>query len=161
MAPISTSKFVFIALIGATLAGCANSPVYTETPALITTPPAPLKPDRKAAFVTKTPLAVVTNKYAAKIKGASYGLASFYEHDLETASGEKFDPHKMTAAHPTLPFGTRLRVTDVTTGRFVTVRINDRGPFVPGRIVDVSYTAAEKLGIIERGVAMVKLDVVP
>jgi len=162
MAPISTSQFVFIALIGATLAGCANSSVYTETPALIATNrPAPLKPDRKAAFVTKTPLAVVTNKHAAKIKDASYGLASFYEHDLETASGEKFDPHKMTAAHPTLPFGTRLRVTDVTTGRFVTVRINDRGPFVPGRIVDVSYTAAEKLGIIERGVAMVKLDVVP
>ena len=66
----------------------------------------------------------------------------------------------MTAAHQTLPFGTRLRVTDVATGRSVTVRVNDRGPFVPGRVVDVSASAAETLGITGKGVAKVKLDVV-
>jgi len=59
-----------------------------------------------------------------------------------------------------LPFGTRLRVTNVSTGRSVTVRINDRGPFVSGRVVDVSYSAAESLGIVDRGIAKVKLDVI-
>jgi rare lipoprotein A len=71
-----------------------------------------------------------------------------------------FDAHQLTAAHPTLPFGTRLRVTNVTTGKSVTVRVNDRGPFKHGRIVDVSYSAAQSLGMVGRGVAKVKLDVV-
>jgi len=66
----------------------------------------------------------------------------------------------LTAAHRTLPFGTRVRVTNVATGRSVTVRVNDRGPFVPGRILDVSHFAAETLGIVGQGVAKVKLDVV-
>ena len=67
---------------------------------------------------------------------------------------------EMTAAHPTLPFGTKLRVTDVASGKSVTVRVNDRGPYVPGRVVDVSYSAANALGIVGKGVANVKLDVV-
>jgi rare lipoprotein A len=91
---------------------------------------------------------------------ASHGIASFYTEGTQTASGEKFDTHEMTAAHPTLPFGTRLRVTNVATGRSVTVRVNDRGPYVPGRIVDVSHSAAESLGIVDKGVANVRLDVV-
>ncbi len=70
-------------------------------------------------------------------KIASQGVASFYTEEQQTASGEKFDTHDLTAAHPTLPFGTRLRVTNVATGRSVTVRVNDRGPYVPGRVVDV------------------------
>ena len=68
--------------------------------------------------------------------------------------------HELTAAHPTLPFGTRLRVTNVASGRSVTVRVNDRGPYVAGRVVDVSYAAAETLGMVGGGVAKVKLDVV-
>jgi rare lipoprotein A len=88
-----------------------------------------------------------------------YGIASFYTEGSQTASGEKFDGHQLTAAHPTLPFGTRVRITNVTNGRSVTVRINDRGPFVAGRVVDVSYSAAESLGMTERGIAKVKLDV--
>ena len=100
------------------------------------------------------------NKPAAKTQDASYGLASFYGHKSQTASGEKFNARELTAAHRTLPFGTRVRVTNVATGRSVTVLVNDRGPFVTGRIVDVSYSAAEMLGIIGRGVAKVKLDVV-
>jgi rare lipoprotein A len=97
---------------------------------------------------------------SAERQVASRGLASFYTEGTQTASGEKFDPHELTAAHPTLPFGTRLRVTNVASGRSVTVRVNDRGPFVPGRNVDVSYAAAERLGMVGRGVAKVKLDVV-
>ena len=91
---------------------------------------------------------------------ASHGIASFYTEEQQTANGEKFNPKALTAAHRTLPFGTRLRVTNVATGRSVTVRINDRGPYIPGRVVDVSYVAAESLGIVGRGIAKVKLDVV-
>jgi len=90
----------------------------------------------------------------------SYGLASFYGEGSETASGEKFSPNELTAAHPTLPFGTRLRVTNVSNGRSVIVRVNDRGPFVRGRTVDVSSSAAERIGMIDQGVAKVKLDVI-
>jgi len=91
---------------------------------------------------------------------ASRGVASFYSDEQLTANGEKFNPKALTAAHRTLPFGTRLRVTNVANGRSVTVRINDRGPYVPGRVVDVSHSAAESLGIVGRGIAKVKLDVI-
>ena len=101
-----------------------------------------------------------SNDNAAPTQIASSGIASFYTEGQQTASGEKFDTHDLTAAHPTLPFGTRLLVTNVATGKSVTVRVNDRGPFIPGRVVDVSYAAAETLGMVDGGIAKVKLDVV-
>jgi peptidoglycan lytic transglycosylase len=88
------------------------------------------------------------------------GLASFYGSGQQTASGERFNPRALTAAHRTLPFGTKVRVTNVRSGRNVTVRINDRGPFVPGRVIDLSQAAAEELGIVGHGIAKVKLDIV-
>ena len=88
------------------------------------------------------------------------GLASFYGSPQQTANGEQFNPRALTAAHRTLPFGTKVRVTNVRSGRTVTVRINDRGPFVPGRVIDLSQAAAEELGMVGRGIAKVKLDVV-
>ena len=88
------------------------------------------------------------------------GLASFYSEDRETASGERFDKHGLSAAHPSLPFGTRLRVTNVRNGRSVTVRVNDRGPFVHGRIIDVTSAAAEALGMVNAGLAKVTLNIV-
>ena len=91
------------------------------------------------------------------------GIASWYgkPHDgLRTASGEPFDMHALTAAHRTLPFGTIVRVTDLNSGKFVHVRINDRGPFRPDRIIDLSYEAAKKLGIVSRGAARVKIKVI-
>jgi rare lipoprotein A len=90
------------------------------------------------------------------------GVASYYAdayHGRPTASGEKFDMHKMTAAHRTLPFGTLVRVTRADTGQSVTVRVNDRGPFVQGRVIDLSYAAARKLGMLKSGLAEVRLDV--
>ncbi len=90
------------------------------------------------------------------------GIASYYADEYAgrpTASGELFDPSKMTAAHRTLPFGTVVRVTDPATGRSVVVRINDRGPFRPGRVIDLSRAAAAELGILRRGVAPVRLQV--
>ncbi|MGA7810953.1 septal ring lytic transglycosylase RlpA family protein, partial [Bradyrhizobium sp.] len=102
----------------------------------------------------------VSHRDAGGTKIASQGLASFYTEGTQTASGERFDAHELTAAHPSLPFGTKLRVTNVATGKSVTVRVNDRGPYVPGRVVDVSYSAARMLGMVGGGVAKVKLDVV-
>lgn len=91
--------------------------------------------------------------------GSSYGVASFYSYGGQTASGEQFDPGKLTAAHRTLPFGTRLQVTNLDSGRSVVVRVNDRGPFIQGRVVDVSYEAARKLDLLESGIAKVKVEV--
>lgn len=91
---------------------------------------------------------------------AKVGLASFYNEGSRTASGERLDPADLTAAHPSLPFGTRVRVTSVDTGRSVIVRVNDRGPFVRGRVLDVSYSAARQLDMTKQGVAKVKFEVV-
>ena len=154
-----------VTLAAASLAACAQSSVVTKRSELLAGSQTPYNrmtsfvTDRRVATVRKhTPFA--SNKTAAETQVASHGVASFYTEGTQTASGERFDTHELTAAHPTLPFGTRLRVTNVATGRSVTVRVNDRGPFVPGRVVDVSYAAAETLGMVEGGVAKVKLDVV-
>jgi rare lipoprotein A len=88
------------------------------------------------------------------------GSASYYAtkfHGRRTASGETFNNNAMTAAHRTLPFGTMVRVTNPASGKSVVVRINDRGPFTKGRMIDVSRAAAEQLGLVQRGHAMVEL----
>lgn len=90
------------------------------------------------------------------------GLVSWYGaafHNRPTASGELFDSGGMTMAHPTLPFGTQVKVTNVRNGRSVVVRVNDRGPFVGQRIADLSRAAAEQLGMLKRGVARVRIEV--
>lgn len=88
------------------------------------------------------------------------GLASFYWQSQKTASGERFDKEAMTAAHRTLPFGTRVRVTNVSNGRTVVVRINDRGPFKPGRVIDLSWAAAGVIDMRSRGITKVKVEVI-
>ncbi len=90
------------------------------------------------------------------------GIASWYGepfHGRRTSSGEIYDMHRLTAAHLTLPFGTIVLVTDLETGKSVIVRINDCGPYVEGRIIDLSFAAAEKLGIVQKGLAKVGLKV--
>lgn len=91
------------------------------------------------------------------------GIASWYGIPFDgrrTSSGEIFDMHALTAAHRTLPFNTWLEVTDLQSGKQVEVRINDRGPFVDGRIIDLSMGAADQLGIIRAGLAKVRLKVI-
>jgi len=91
------------------------------------------------------------------------GLASWYGEQFDgrkTASGETFDMYAMTACHPTLPFGTLVRVVNETNGRSVVVRITDRGDLAKGRIIDLSYGAAEKLAMTEAGLAPVVVDVI-
>jgi rare lipoprotein A len=166
--PWNVVRLLAVVLGAVSLAACAQSSVVGRnsewvgagrqaslelhrTPSLVT--------DRHAAVTRKhTPFASSTNSAATRL--ASQGVASFYTEGTRTASGERFDTHELTAAHPSLPFGTRLRVTNVATGRSVTVRVNDRGPFVRGRVVDLSYAAAERLGMVGRGTAKVKLNVV-
>ena len=90
------------------------------------------------------------------------GVASWYGdkfHGRRTANGEVYDMHLLTAAHKTLPFHTLVKVTRLDDGRSVTVRINDRGPFVAGRIIDLSYAAAKRLGMADAGTARVRLDI--
>jgi rare lipoprotein A len=88
------------------------------------------------------------------------GKASYYSNKLaghKMANGEKYDPDRLTAAHKTLPFNTKLKVMNPANGKSVKVKVTDRGPFSPGRVVDLSYEAARKLDILQSGVAPVKL----
>lgn len=99
-----------------------------------------------------------------KTKAYEVGPASWYGkffHGKQTASGEPYNMYEMTAAHPDLPLGTRVKVTNLHNDRAVIVRVNDRGPLVPGRIIDLSYGAAQVLGFTGKGVQKVRLDIVP
>jgi rare lipoprotein A len=87
-------------------------------------------------------------------KASWYGQ---YHQGKETASGEAFDPQALTAAHPTLPLGTTATVTNLATGKSVQVKINDRGPYVKGRKIDLSQAAAQKIGLTKKGVSKVKI----
>jgi rare lipoprotein A (peptidoglycan hydrolase) len=89
------------------------------------------------------------------------GMASWYGEPQMTASGERFDPRALTAAHRSLPLGTRVRVTNTHNGKSVVVRINDRGPYSHARIIDLSEAAAKLLDMIEAGVVPVVLEVLP
>jgi|ERR1700722_4972546 rare lipoprotein A len=99
----------------------------------------------------------------ARTKPYQVGTASWYGEFFDgkqTASGEDYDMYDMTAAHPTLPMGSYVRVTNLRNGRAVVVKVNDRGPIVPGRIIDLSYGAAQVLQFEKRGVQKVRLDLV-
>jgi rare lipoprotein A len=105
--------------------------------------------------VTDNPIADIVDE--TEIGG---GMASYYGNELagnRTASGERFDPAQLTAAHRSLPFGSLVRVTNTSNGDSVVVRINDRGPFAHGRVIDVSTAAAREIGMHRSGTARVKL----
>jgi rare lipoprotein A len=155
-----------VALAAGLLSACSQTSAGTGPSSLLSAvqqPSAKTETTRKRVARTRhrqTPNRQTPKPTRVANLTTSDGIASFYSQGSRTASGEKFNPRELTAAHPTLPFGTRVRVTNVSTGRSVTVRINDRGPFIRGRVIDVSHSAAESLGMVGRGVAKVKLDVV-
>jgi rare lipoprotein A len=100
---------------------------------------------------------------AAKTKPYQVGTASWYGSDFDgkpTASGEPYNMYDLTAAHPALPLGSWVKVTNLHNGRAVVVKVNDRGPIVPGRIIDLSYSAARALEFKDKGLQRVRLDVV-
>lgn len=107
---------------------------------------------------------LITNYSFAQKKGFEQtGIASFYADKFEgktTSNGEIYFHDKKTAAHPSLPFGSIVKVTNLENNKFVVIRINDRGPFIAGRIIDLSQSAAKDLGFIEKGVAKVKIEVI-
>lgn len=129
------------------LAGCTNSPskhitlTKTDTPVVVQKPEEPQKP-------------VIIHK--------EEGIASWYGgkfNNRKTASGERFNQNAITAAHKTLPLGTKVIVTNIDNGKQLVIKINDRGPYSKNRILDVSKQAAVKLGMIERGTSRITLEV--
>lgn len=169
-------RFFAPSLLMAVLAGCAT-PLAGPVPAGAATDPLPVVPHGPAIPPTRNSdiLADPAGSAAAErsADGArspdgsrdsagvlEKGLASWYGskfHGRRTASGERYDRHAMTAAHRTLPFGTRVRVRSVVTGKEVVVRINDRGPFKRSRVIDLSQAAFNALGLQGRGVTQVEL----
>lgn len=136
------------ALLSSLLPGCTRLLGREETP-----PPSVVTPQVKEEMPMPE---------GAKVE--QVGAASWYgpaQNGKETASGETFDQNKLTAAHPTLPLGTKAVVTNLETGKSVAVTINDRGPFVKGRKIDLSRAAAQKLGMTKKGVAKVKIETKP
>jgi rare lipoprotein A len=140
-----------------------DGPGANPPPGLLDTPDAVVKYEPYAKFANK-PYAVFGQTYTPLINDEPFtqrGVASWYGvkfHGQRTSSGEPYDMYKMTAAHPTLPIPSYARVTSLETGKSVVVRINDRGPFHSDRIVDVSYTAALKLGLLGKGSHQVQID---
>jgi len=133
-------------LVGAfVLTGCAT----------VTRAPATATPTSRAAPPSSTPREP-SDRPSQAGKASWYGVP---HHGRKTASGEAYDMHALTAAHRTLPLGTRLRVINVDNGRTVVVRINDRGPFVDGRVIDLSRAAARELGTLEDGLFNVRFEV--
>lgn len=140
-----------------------DGPSLRPLPHLELVPDAVFKPEPYAKIGNR-PYVVFGQKYTPLHVDAPYseqGVASWYGvkfHGRRTSSGEKYDMFKMTAAHPTLPIPSYVRVTSLENGKQVVVRINDRGPFLSGRLIDVSYTAALKLGLLKSGRQRVRLD---
>jgi rare lipoprotein A (peptidoglycan hydrolase) len=150
--PIAWGCIVGITVLGC-LAGCS---LKRETMPLPPTPPV-----HEVVAPAPAPPAHEEAAPAGKPETTQVGTASWYGpgfHGRETASGETFDQHALTAAHRTLPLGTEAKVTNLDTGQSVQVTINDRGPYVPGRQLDLSQAAAQKIGLTKKGVAKVKIE---
>jgi peptidoglycan lytic transglycosylase len=121
------------------------------------------RPNKSESVNTRSKATTVVPGKAARTKPYQIGTASWYGSYFQgraTASGEPYDMYDLTAAHPTLPLGSWVRVTNLRNGRAVVVRINDRGPIVPGRIIDLSYNTARVLQFGSKGLQRVRLDVV-
>lgn len=153
------------------LGACSSLPQAQEQPPPATVPAATAAesiadavPEADTGTGAATDVETPPAKTPASPVLVAEGRASFYGakfHGRRTASGEPFNKHAMTAAHRTLPFGTRVRVTHLGNGRSVDLVINDRGPFTGGRIIDVSRAAAEALGMVQQGVARVRVERLP
>ncbi|OBQ52441.1 septal ring lytic transglycosylase RlpA family protein [Halodesulfovibrio spirochaetisodalis] len=134
------------------LAGCGKSHIGT--------PHAPSTRSKSQSAGTYTVWGKKYHKLASSNGFVQHGKASWYGkkfHGKKTANGERYNMYGMTAAHKNLPFGTMVRVTNKTNKRSIVVRVNDRGPFVKGRVIDLTYTAAKKLGMLGPGTAPVKI----
>jgi rare lipoprotein A len=180
--PFRSRRLAVAALLAAALGAVALAPALQDpgagTAAIPATPatlPSPASPEPAAApahaqtaaraaapVYEPAPVYVLETEAEPEVLKVLTGVASYYASSLagrRTASGERYDPRSLVAAHRQLPFGTRLRVTNPANGRSVEVRVIDRGPFTRGRVLDLSRSAAEELGMIRRGVASVRIEV--
>ena len=161
--PSGVLKGCVVAALLAVLGACTTLPVPPFPPIGSVTPAVKPPVQAEPADAASLPAPVADDKYQLTGDAArelERGQASWYGprfHGRRTASGERYDMYALTAAHKTLPFGTLVRVRSVMTGREVDVRINDRGPFAKGRVIDVSKAAAQVLGMMENGVKEVLL----
>ena len=159
MAKTGLSIFLIIVMFGS----CSSSPRYGRSaPAkykkATSAPSKKSKPKSKAIFID--PKTVNTN---VKHKKRMVGISSFYAEDFHgklTANGEIYDMYGLTAAHKTLPLNTVARVTNLENGKSLILRINDRGPYIQGRMLDCSYGAAKKLDFVQQGKTKVQVDVI-
>ena len=154
----SMHMYMCVALVGASFVGAA----YAQTPAGAAAAPAPTG---MAPIVKAVPAPVAAPTSVAKTSGEHQleGKAAYYSdrfNGRKTASGQRFSNAAMTAAHNTLPFGTRVKVTNTKNNKSVVVRVNDRGPSTPGSVFDLTRAAAKKLGYVRAGLADVKAEVV-
>ena len=152
-------SYLVAALACAMLFGCAQ---FERAPEPVRPTPAPPEPAPSTPAPTVPPLLAPPSSGDTAISAQQRGRISMYGNDFagrKTASGEPFDPAALTMAHRTLPFGTRVRVTNLENQRSVEVVVNDRGPFVAGRIADLSEAAARRIGMIADGVVEALLDI--
>lgn len=139
---------------------------YRQYPVTIAEPSGPLNllsatdPLAAAARIQGVQVPLVANAGTSKVYPTQRGEVSFYHEGQEVATGENFDPQAYTAAHKSLPFGTLVRCTRLDTGQSVLVMVNDRGPYIRGRILDLSKAAAHRLGMLSDGVANCLVEVV-
>ncbi len=151
---IHTSSLRLLSIISALMlvVSCTTAPRYTRAPSRGSTKPPTRVPEKKTE-----------KRIESSVPGGGVvGRASYYGPGFQgrsTASGERFNMYDLTAAHRTLPFGTKVQVTNLSNGKSVTVRINDRGPFKRGRIIDLSKAAAGKIDMISSGTARVRVKV--
>lgn len=146
-----TAGFLVVALIG-----CASSPRFVEREKDSGAEKTNRSPEKTQS---EKPVKVSTGKILLTLEG----VASYYAHDFHgklTSNGEKFDMNALTAAHRTFPFGTKIRVTNLENNRSVMVRVNDRGPFIEGRMIDLSMGAAKEIDLVKTGTARVRLEVI-
>jgi len=155
---MGSAALLFMPLHAALIAQAAEQPAIATASSNEATPADDANADTGAADTNTGIIETSPAETEAKVIGA--GEASYYGSELagnRTANGERFNPRDYTAAHRTLPFGSRVQVTSVSTGKSVVVRINDRGPFHGGRLIDLSEAAAREIGLVARGSGQVRL----
>ena len=143
-------KITFVLIFLMILSGCSNSPRYRT---------GPVKTSGKKSISTPS----LKTKSNVEHRKVMKGVSSFYAEDFHgklTANGEVYDMYGLTAAHKTLPLNTIVRVTNLVNNKSLILRINDRGPYIKGRILDCSYGAAKKLDFIVQGTTDVKIEVI-
>jgi rare lipoprotein A len=161
--------FSAASLASLTLGGCAffsrnDRPPLSPSATVLETPDAVPRAEPRSKRGNPSSYVVFGKRYFVLATAAGYlerGAASWYGPGFQgspTSSGEKYDMYAMTAAHKTLPLPAYVRVTNLNNGKSVVVRVNDRGPFVAGRIIDLSYTAAAKLDMVRAGTAPVEVQ---